>query len=173
MLCSNDDFKMSKKIIINESELKTILSEELSKISLLNTVLEYFKDVPPEYFMWKRNLSRGGKYLCYVCGYINKNGELIQFIDDKHMPINVVSFFNSLPLLIDDTDTADSLRIYVSYRSKKMNIELSSASDTFSVKEFEKDIDASHAEHVRKIFEKHRDDIDKVIMLDVTFFFTK
>ena len=83
------------------------------------------------------------------------------------------SFFNSLPLLIDDTDTADSLRIYVCYRSKKMNIELSAASDTFSVKEVEKDIDASHAEHVRKILEKHRDDIDKVIMLDVTFSFTK
>lgn len=164
---------MSKKIIINESELKAILSEELSKISLLNTVLEYFKDVPPECFIWKRNLSRGGKYMCYVYGFLNKENELVRLVDDKYAPINVIDFFDSLPLLNDDRDTADSLRVYGCYQSQRMNIELSTASDFFSISEFEKDIHNNQATYAKTILEKYRDDIDKVIMLDVTFFFLK
>ena len=144
---------MNKKIIINESELKAILSEELSKISLLNTVLEYFKGVPPECFVWKRNLSRGGKYLCYVCGFLNKENKVVQLVDDKYMPLNILNFFDSLQLLRHDRDISSPLIVYGNYQSEKTNVELSAASDIFSIREFEKDIHSNQASDAKKILE--------------------
>ena len=122
---------MGKNIIITESGLKSLLSEEVSRIMILNQVLKKISTIPEEYVLDKRNLRRGNvKYFWYAFGEEDLDGSCKTY-DGVLDSVELTEFIQSIGFVFKES-TVDDGNNYLKFVCNGISIEVGYGTDNYS-----------------------------------------